>query len=95
MFIVLLKFSTQRDRAKEFMAGHRAWIDRGFDDKVLLLSGSLGSQLGGVIVAHNTALAALQSRVSEDPFVAHGVVSAEVLEVTPSRLDARLQTFLG
>ena len=91
MFIVLLKFSTGRGRAREFMAEHNAWIGRGFDDGVFLLTGSLGAQAGGVIVAHDTSLAALQARVGEDPFVAHDVVRAEVLEVAPSRVDARLQ----
>jgi uncharacterized protein YciI len=76
------------------MDGHKAWIQRGFDDGVFLLSGSLQPQRGGAIVAHNTSLAALQTRVSDDPFVAHAVVSAQVLEVTPSRIDERLQAFL-
>jgi uncharacterized protein YciI len=94
VFIVLLKFSTERERAKAFMADHQAWLGRGFDDGVFLLSGSLGAQLGGAIVAHSTSLAALQGRVNEDPFVRHGVVSAEILEVAPSRVDARLQGLL-
>jgi uncharacterized protein YciI len=94
VFIVLLKFSTERERAKEFMADHKAWIVRGFDDGVFLLSGSLGGQLGGALVAHDASLAALQGRVNEDPFVRHGVVSAEILEVAPSRVDARLQGLL-
>jgi hypothetical protein len=32
--------------------------------------------------------------VDEDPFVAEGIVSAEILEVAPTRLDDRL-AFLG
>ncbi len=95
MFIVLLKFSTRRERARELMAEHNAWIGRGFDDEVFLLTGSLGGHAGGVIVAHNTSLEALQSRVAQDPFVANDVVRAEVLEIAPSRVDARLQALAG
>jgi uncharacterized protein YciI len=94
MFLVLLEFADQRGRASELMDGHKVWIQRGFDDGVFLLSGSLQPQRGGAIVAHNTSLAALQSRVGDDPFVAHGVVSAQVLEVTPARTDERLKAFL-
>jgi uncharacterized protein YciI len=94
MFIVLLEFAAGRGRAGELMDGHKAWIQRGFDDGVFLLSGSLQPQRGGAIVAHNTSLAALQRRVADDPFVAHGVVSTQVLEVTPSRIDERLKAFL-
>jgi hypothetical protein len=33
--------------------------------------------------------------VNADPFVAEGVVSAEILEITPSRADARLDFLLA
>jgi uncharacterized protein YciI len=91
MFIVLLKFSSNKGRAGQFMEGHKDWIKRGFDDGVFLLVGNLQPNLGGGIVAHNTSLADLQSRVSGDPFVAEDVVRAEILEIAPSRTDGRLE----
>jgi uncharacterized protein YciI len=95
MFFVLLKFSDNKSRAGQFMEGHKEWIKHGFDDGVFLLVGSLQPNLGGAIVAHNTSLADLQQRVSDDPFVAARVVSAEILEVAPSRVDERLKSLLG
>ena len=89
MFVVLLRFA-DKARAAPLMEGHQAWIQRGFDDGVFLLVGGLQPNLGGGIVAHNTTLADLQSRVSDDPFVAEKVVTAEILEIAPSRADARL-----
>jgi uncharacterized protein YciI len=90
MFVVLLKFSGNKGQASKFMEGHKDWIRRGFDDGVFLLTGNLQPDLGGGIVAHNTSLSDLQSRVSGDPFVAENVVSAEIIEVAPSRTDDRL-----
>ena len=89
MFIVLLKFLDNKGNAGQFMEGHKEWIKSGFDDGVFLLAGSLQPNLGGGIVAHNTSLPDLQSRVNTDPFVAEKVVKAEILEITPSRTDAR------
>jgi uncharacterized protein YciI len=94
MFIVLLKFSGNKGRAGQFMQGHKEWIKRGFDDGVFLLVGSVQPNLGGGIVAHNTSLSDLQSRVNDDPFVAENVVSAEILEIAPSRIDERLEFLL-
>jgi len=94
MFIVLLRFSSNKGQASRFMEGHKEWIKRGFDDGVFLLVGNLQPNLGGGIVAHNTSLSDLQSRVDDDPFVAEGIVSAEILEITPSKSDERL-TFLA
>jgi uncharacterized protein YciI len=94
MFIVLLNFSDNRSRASQFMEGHKDWLKRGFDDGVFLLAGSLRPNRGGGVVAHNTSLPDLQNRVNDDPFVVEDVVTAEILEITPSRADARLQFLL-
>lgn len=94
MFIVLLKFSDNKAQASEFMASHNEWIQRGIDDGVFLLVGSLQPSLGGGIMAHNSSLSELQSRVNDDPFVVQNVVSAEILEITPAKADARLQFLL-
>ena len=88
MFVVLLKFSDNKGNASQFMEGHKEWIKTGFDDGVFLLVGSLQPNLGGGIVAHNTSLSDLQSRVAEK------VVTAEILEITPSQADARLDFLL-
>jgi len=95
VFIVLLEFSGNKGQASRFMEGHNEWLRRGFDDGVFLLVGSLQPNLGGGIVAYNTTLSDLQSRVSNDPFVAENVVSAEILEITPSKADERLKFLLG
>jgi uncharacterized protein YciI len=95
MFVVLLRFSSNKARAGQFMEGHKEWIKRGFDDGVFLMVGSLQPNAGGGIVAHNTSLAELQSRVSADPFVAENIVSAEILEIAPSRTDERLSFLLS
>ncbi len=94
MFIVFLKFSDNKGKASQFMEGHKEWIKRGFDDGVFLLVGSLQPNLGGGVVAHNTSLSDLQSRVNTDPFVAEKVVKAEILEITPSKADAQLNFLL-
>ena len=95
MFVVLLKFSSNKAASARFMDDHTNWLKRGFDDGVFLLAGSLQPKLGGAILAHNTTLAALQARVNDDPFVAENIVSAEILEITPSRTDDKLAFLSG
>ena len=95
MFVVLLRFSNARSRARELMAAHNEWIKRGFDDDVFLVVGSLEPGSGGAVLAHNTTRVELEERVQHDPFVAHDVVRAELLEVSPSKTDARLAFLLA
>ena len=91
MFIVSLRFSENKSQAGQYMEAHNAWIQQGFDDGIFLLVGSIQPNLGGAVVAHNTTRDDLEKRVALDPFVAQGVVSAEVMEITPARLDERLR----
>ena len=95
MFIVLLRFSDNREKAGQFMDGHVDWVKRGFEDGVFLLTGSLQPGLGGGILAHDTSRAELVSRVEADPFVAEKVVEAEILELAPSNAEPRLDFLLA
>jgi len=95
MFVVLLRFSANKSRAGEFMQAHNEWLQRGFDDGIFLLAGSLLPGQGGSVMAHNCSLPDLQQRINDDPFVAEDVVRAEILEIQPSRVDQRLAFLAG
>lgn len=90
MFVVLLKFSANKAKAGQFMDGHNAWLRQGFSDGVFLLAGSIKPGLGGAILAHGLTEEGLRQRVDADPFVVEDVVRAEVIEITPSKADERL-----
>ena len=94
MHIILLKFTDNRHNAAQHLPGHKAWLARGLEDGMFLMAGNLGSNLGGAILAHDTSLAAIQGRVSEDPFVRENVVTAEVLEFSPSVANKDFQFIL-
>ena len=52
MFVVLLKFSENKNKAAELMDAHNLWIKSGFEEGIFLLAGSLQPNLGGSIIAH-------------------------------------------
>jgi uncharacterized protein YciI len=95
MFIVLLKFSSNRAQAAQLMAAHDEWIARGFADGAFVAVGTLQPRSGGAILAHGPTRSDLEVRIKQDPFVAHGVVSAELLEISCSKADPRLEFLLG
>jgi uncharacterized protein YciI len=94
MFFVTLTFGANRGAAPRFLAAHKAWIAQGFSDGVFLLTGSLADGSGGAVLAHATSRESLDARLAADPFVAEGIVAADVVEVAPGMTDARL-AFLG
>jgi len=95
MFVVTLKFAANKAAAPRLMEGHNAWIRQGFEDGVFLLTGSMQPALGGAVLAHGISRTEIEARVAADPFVAEQVVSAEILEIAPGRLDERLAFLKG
>lgn len=94
MFMIFLKFSTNKPKAQQFMAAHTAWIERGLQDGVFLVVGSLQPNAGGAILAHGETSEEIRARVAQDPFVAEDIVTAEIVEITPNRADDRLRFLL-
>ena len=94
MFIVLLKFSSEKAKAGELMAAHNEWLAQGFADGAFLLAGSLHPRAGGAILAHGLTRSDLESRVNQDPFVMNDVVSAELLEISCAKAEPRLEFLL-
>ncbi|MFE0462971.1 YciI family protein [Kitasatospora sp. NPDC058965] len=94
MFVVLLRFSANREAAPRHLPGHQEWIEQGMADGVFLLAGSIQPGLGGAIVAHGTSHQELAERVAADPFVAEDVVTAEIVEIAPWLADDRLAFLL-
>ena len=76
------------------MQAHNDWLQKGFSDGVFLLSGTLQPKIGGGIIVHNTSMDELRQRVDSDPFVAQSIVTAEIVELTPSKVDKRLEFLL-
>jgi uncharacterized protein YciI len=95
MFIILLKFATNKANAGQFLDGHKAWIKQGFADGIFLMAGSLQPNQGGAVMAHNISREDLETRVKQDPFIAENVVSAEILEITPNMTDDKLKFLQG
>jgi uncharacterized protein YciI len=95
MFTVFLRFADGRAKAPQFMDAHKAWIKKGLDDGVFLMVGSLQPNLGGAILAHGVSRDQLETRINEDPFVAKGIVAAEIMEISPARTDPRLEFLMA
>ena len=94
MFVLLLRFSENKSKAAQFMAEHKAWIEKGIGDGVFLLVGNLEPQQGGAVVGYGVDRVAFEQRVNEDPFVREKVVDAEVIEIKPGKVDPRFDFVL-
>ena len=86
MFLVLLKFSKNKQQAPAYMAEHNAWLTQGFDNGHLQMAGSLKPGLGGCVLSLLSDRDEVVAYVEQDPFVQQDVVTYELLDIEPSRL---------
>ena len=95
MFVILLKFSTNKANAGQFMERHNAWLRDGFEKGIFLLSGSIQPKAGGAVLAHNATPEQIRTIVDADPFVAEGVVTAEIVEISASKSTPALDFLIS
>lgn len=94
MHVVFLEFADNKAKAKELMAGHMDWLEKGFQYGAFLLSGSLEEGRGGAILVDDMPKEDLENFLSGDPFIREGVVKATITEFTPSLADERVSFLL-
>ncbi len=95
MYFILLTFSTNRDQLVAHLDGHKAWLEQGFNDGVFIMAGSITDGEGGAILAVGEDETALMERVAKDPFVVAEVVEPEIIGVSPTMMDSRLDFLRG
>ena len=94
MYIIFLKFGANRSQASQWAPAHMEWVQGGIDSGALLLAGSL-ENAQGVVLAAQMSREALTALVDDDPFVAHGVVTADIHPITPSRMADGMAALLN
>jgi uncharacterized protein YciI len=89
VYLVLLRLA---DAAKvsEHLAGHRLWLEQGFNDNVFFLTGGIPAVGGGAILAAGLSRDELTVRLADDPFVINDVVTPEIIELDITMSDPRL-----
>lgn len=95
MFIIFLKFSENKSLAGDFMEDHKKWIQKGIDENVFMVVGSLQANQGGGIIASCNSYLEVERRVKEDPFVEKNIVKYEIYEMTPSMANEKFKSFLN
>jgi uncharacterized protein YciI len=90
MFIVMMQLA-DGSKASAYVDGHKAWLQQGFADGVLFYVGGRRGGGGNAIIAGGITSEDLLSRVNENPFVAEGVVTAEIIELDTTMSDPRLE----
>jgi uncharacterized protein YciI len=81
--LILINYVVPLDEVDRNMKAHIAWLERGYDEGLFLLSGRRNPRTGGVIVCRGRK-AEVEALAASDPFVTSGAAAIEVIEFNAS-----------
>ena len=81
--LILINYVVPLDEVDRHMKAHIAWLERGYEQGLFLLSGRRNPRTGGVIVCRGHK-AEVEALAASDPFVATGAATVEVIEFNAS-----------
>jgi uncharacterized protein YciI len=81
--LILINYVVPLDEVDRTMKAHIAWLERGYDEGLFLLSGRRNPRTGGVIVCRGRK-AEVEALAASDPFVTSGAATIEVIEFNAS-----------
>ncbi len=87
MFVLLLTYTKPLSEVDALMRRHMAWLNGQYDAGRFIVSGRQIPRTGGVILARGDDREEIERIAAEDPFVAGGVATVEVIQFRASQSE--------
>ena len=94
MFVSTLTYIVPLDRIEQALPDHVARLDRQYAEGAALVSGRQQPRVGGVILWKGEDRAAIETRITEDPFVARGLATTAIVQFVATKAAAGLESLL-
>jgi uncharacterized protein YciI len=93
MFLLISKYLVGIKEVEGRLPQHGAWVEKGYEDGRILLSGRLVPPEGGAIVARGDDREEVEKWIEGDPFHVHGIAEYQVFELGATDFPRRSEAF--
>lgn len=90
-FVVEIIYTRPFDEVAAVVDEHRAYLQTGYQNGLLLISGPQEPRVGGILVMKADSLATIQSFCNGDPYAQHNVARHRIIEFFPKSHIPALQ----
>ena len=94
-FLVEITYTAPQEAIRAAVAGHRAYLQAGYDQGLLLLSGPRIPFGMGFILCRFESIEALDAFFTEDPFKKEGLAEYKVSEFSPVKHQPALTDWVA
>ena len=95
MFIIELTYKVPNEEIDQFLAAHRAFLDKHFTAGVFLASGAQVPRKGGIILAMASSRETILSIIGEDPFYINGLSDYRIIEFNATKKAAAIADLIA
>ncbi|HQF60872.1 MAG TPA: YciI family protein [Anaerolineaceae bacterium] len=82
-FMVEITYTVPAEALSEILPKHRAFLQTGYDQGVLLMSGPQEPRTGGIVIARAESMSALKDFFKNDPYQINQVATYRFVEFVP------------
>jgi uncharacterized protein YciI len=93
MFLLISRYRVSIEEVEGRLPLHAAWVEKGYEDGRILLSGRLVPPEGGAIVARGDDREEVEKWIESDPFHVHGIAEYQVFEFGATDFPRRSGAF--
>lgn len=94
-FVVIVKYKANPEVMDKLRPKHREYLQKGYEEKLLLVSGPQPSRQGGVVVCRANSLEGIKLFFKSDPYNIAGAAEYEFIEFTPVSHQKLLEEWLS
>ena len=92
-FIVDIHYLVPFEQLSDILPYHRAFLQTGYDQGIILMSGPKEPRTGGFVIARSESLATLKSFFENDPYKTKKVASYSIEEFNPVKFQPWLENW--
>lgn len=94
-FIVEITYKIPVEQFENIVPQHRAFLQTGYDKKLLLCSGPQEPRVGGIVVARGESLEEIKSFFENDPYKINDIAAYRFIEFNPVKHQEFLSSWIN
>ncbi|MFH1195802.1 MAG: YciI family protein [bacterium] len=94
-FIIEITYKIPIEQFENIVPEHRAFLQTGYDKKLLLFSGPQEPRVGGIVVARAESVEEIKSFFENDPYKLNGVADYRFIEFNPVKHQEFLSSWIN
>jgi uncharacterized protein YciI len=93
-FIIFITYTASLNIIDEILPRHREFLQKGYDNKMLLFSGPQNPRIGGIVAARANSLKELEDFFKEDPYKINNAAAYRFIEFNPVKFQEILSEWI-